>query len=186
MRRLFSGAAADLAAALVGANELNKENEAPVWHPGLALADVPLEVPQELLLAPDCGAGSAASKNVRFSSPLLTPKSDALAAANGRSVATAIREDAFSQMEHGSQRTCFADLPETWRNKIALYEQRIEDLNLEVRFCCCRHVMWTTQGRKMMPHPQRHACSECRACPALCAKKLGPQAVNDDDVFYLF
>jgi hypothetical protein len=143
VRRLFSGAAADLAAAVVGANELDKENEAPVWHPGLA--DMPLEVPQELLLALDCGTGSAASKNVRFSSPLLTPKSDALAAANGRSVAKAIREDAFSQMEHGSQRTCFADLPETWGNKIALYEQRIEDLTLEVRFSCCRHLMWTTQ-----------------------------------------
>ena len=146
MRRLLSGAAADLAAAVVAADELDKENEAPVWHPGLALADVPLEVPQELLLAPDCGAGSAASKNVRFSSPLLTPKSNAMAAANAkprspnrlatrqaRTVATAIREDVFSQMEHGSQRTCFADLPETWRNKIALYEQRIEDLTLEVR-----------------------------------------------------
>jgi hypothetical protein len=144
VRRLLSGAAADLAAAVVAADELDKENEAPVWHPGLA--DVPLEAPQELMLAPDCDAGRDTSKNVRFSSPLLTPKSNAMAAANAkprspnrlatrqaRTVATAIREDVFSQMEHGSQRTCFADLPETWRNKIALYEQRIEDLTLEVR-----------------------------------------------------
>ena len=143
---------------MLGANEVDKENEAPVWHPGLA--DVPLEVPQELLLAPDCGAGSTASKNVRFSSPLLTPKSDAaaanakprspdhLATRQARSVATTIRGDAFSQMEHGSQRTCFADLPETWRNKIALYEQRIEELTLEVRFCCVGTLCGQLRGKE--------------------------------------
>ena len=146
--RADDGAAADLAGPGAAA-ELDKENEAPAWHPG-ALADV-LLVPQEPL-APDCDAGAAAAKNaqlhVRFSSPLLTPKSNALAAANAklrsadpdsvaarqaRSMVAAMHENASLQTEHGAGTACFADLPEAWQSKVALYERQIHELTLEVR-----------------------------------------------------
>jgi len=141
-----------------GSGAFDKENEAPEWTPPIQSAATVLQHEHATGVCP------ASLKNVRFSSPLLTPKSnanllrttckDADPAWRARSAVAAIQEslcmDRSTTAKHVVHGDCdadgelasvhFADESQILYNKIAFSERQIEELISEVLRKCMLEV----------------------------------------------